>query len=155
VKVGAIDIGDWARVQPFMAPGLDFYGMDLYFGTSSLTQSPSAALSEWLDQVVNAITPYGGTDASISVCECNLNISGDDLQQLDPLRAAYFFEAAKWVWGQPNQSTRGFLCFWNGSGTLGGDFVTGNNGVATRASLTAIANQDWSNPNNYPEPVYS
>jgi hypothetical protein len=157
VKVGAIDIGDWNRVQPFMAPGLDFYGMDLYYGTSTLTQNPTNALNNWL---TNACAGYGAVDstgantASISICECNLNISGDTLQQLDPLRAAYFYTAAKWVWGEPTQSTRSFLCFWDGSGTLGGNFVPGNNGVQQRASLEAIAIQDWSNPNGYPEPAY-
>ena len=30
--IGAVDIGSWDAAVPWMAPGLDFYGIDLYFG---------------------------------------------------------------------------------------------------------------------------
>jgi hypothetical protein len=153
--IGAVDIGSWDVAVPWMAPGLDFYSIDLYFGNF---HNPCDVLNEWDLHVrvgTGGSAPHGAPGATISVCECNLNIDGDDLQQLDPLRAAYFYTAAKWVWRQPNTGTRSFLCFRGGSGNLGGPFVTGNNGTATRAELAAIGSQDWTNPHGYPEPVFN
>jgi hypothetical protein len=137
--VGAVDIGDWARASPYMAPGLDFYGIDLYHKQFS---DPTVPLEEWRQHVYGTSTIAAHSpNATISVCECNCDLDAD--------RACYFYTTAKWVWNQTNRGARSFLCFWNGPFELGGCWPPG---PAAIAQLKRIGNQDYSNPDGCPEP---
>jgi hypothetical protein len=140
--VGAIDIGGfYDRAKAFMAPGLDFYGIDLYQG---LEADGVARLNEW-DYWVRE-QGYGAPGATVSVTECNCSD--------DSLRAAYFSKAANWVAHQTNKGARSFLTFWNGSGGLGGPFFSyssncfpgdyaGEAHANTINCLKDIGNQDY------------
>lgn len=131
--VGGIDIGNWSKVQPWMAPNLDFYGIDLYSGNFP---DPLVPLEEWKDHVYGTSTiPAYSPNATIAVCECNCT---DDCD-----RPNYFYQAANWVWNQTNRGARSFLTFWNGTGNLGGCWPPG---FDTLAELRRIGNQDYSNP---------
>lgn len=137
--VGAVDIGDWAHASPWMAPGLDFYGMDLYHKNFS---NPTVPLEEWRAHVYGTPTLAAHSpNATIAVCECNCDVDAD--------RACYFYTTAKWVWNQTNRGARSFLCFWNGDGDMGGCWPPG---PAAIAQLKRIGNQDYSNPDGCPEP---
>jgi hypothetical protein len=113
VAIGAIECGNgasgggWTRCQPYMAPGLDFYGFDLYHKNYA---DPVAALDFWCEQVVT--NHYGAPGATIAVCECNCEKESD--------RPSYFQKTANWLWNQPNKGTTCFLTFWNPTGTMSG-----------------------------------
>jgi len=126
--VGAVDIGHWATASPWMAPNLDFYGMDLYHATFS---DPIQGLDEWKTPVYGGYSP----NATIAVCECNCD---DDSQ-----RAEYFFEEAYWVWSQENRDARSFLTFWDGTGDMGGCWPPG---PAAVAELKRIGYQSYCSP---------
>lgn len=132
VAVGGIDIGNWSKVEPWMAPNLDFYGIDLYFDNFN---DPCTPLEEWQQHVYygTSTTPAHSPNATIAVCECNCSCDYD--------RAAYFQEAASWVWNQTNRGARSFLTFWNGTGNLGGCWPPG---CDTIDELMRIGNQDYS-----------
>jgi hypothetical protein len=134
--IGAIEIGDWDDASEWMAPGLDFYGMDLYQGNFS---DPTVPLEQWREQVYGTSTVAGySPNATISVCECNCSPAnqGD--------RPCYFYQAANWVWNQSNRGARSFLCFWGGTGGLGGPWVPTD--CATIAELANIGSQNYSSP---------
>jgi hypothetical protein len=121
--------GGWKRVQPFMAPNLDFYGNDLYF---THYPDPVKALQGWWDGFVGSgYSP----NATIAVTECNAHMESD--------RPCFFYNAAKWVWNQQNRGARSFLCFWNGPGNLGGPWDPCD--LATIEVLTNIGLGDYTN----------
>lgn len=132
--VGGIDIGNWSHVQPWMAPNLDFYGIDLYFTNFP---DPIVPLEEWREHVygISSLAAYS-PNATIAVCECNCTDDSD--------RPCYFYKTANWVWNQTNRGARSFLTFWNGTGNLGGCWSSA--GPGTIAELNRIGNQDYSNP---------
>jgi hypothetical protein len=137
--VGAVDIGDWARAAPWMAPGLDFYGMDLYHKDFC---DPTVPLEEWREHVYGTVNLSAHSpNATIAVCECNCDNDGD--------RPYYFQQAASWVWNQTNRGARSFLCFWNGSGNMGGCWPPS---TATQDELRRIGNGDYSVGNLTPNP---
>ncbi|HEY2393376.1 MAG TPA: hypothetical protein VGK22_19535 [Candidatus Angelobacter sp.] len=138
--IGAVDIGHWNDAVPWMAPGLDFYAMDLY---EAQFPDPSAVLNGWDYQV--RLQGHGAPGATVAVAECNSHI--------DSHRECYFYTAAKWVWNQTNRGARSFLTFWNGDGTLGGCWSTAGPGTITE--LTNIGSQDYTNPGGCPEPYFN
>jgi hypothetical protein len=133
---GAIECGNgnpnggWAYVQPFMAPGLDFYGNDLYRGNYS---DPVSALDAW---EAGAVTSGYSPNATIAVTECNCHD--------ESFRPCFFYHTANWVWNQKNRGARSFLCFWGGSGSLGGPWDPSD--TATINELINIGNGNYSNP---------
>lgn len=138
--VGAVDIGHWDDAVPWMAPGLDFYAMDLY---EAQFPDPSAVLNGWDYQV--RLQGHGAPGATVAIAECNSHI--------DSNRECYFYQAAKWVWNQTNRGARSFLTFWNGDGTLGGCWSSAGPGTITE--LKNIGNQDYLNPAGCPEPYFN
>src|SRR5262249_27848902 len=64
--VGAVDIGLWNDAVPFMAPGLDFYAIDLY---EEKFPDPSAVLNGWDYQV--RLQGHGAPGATTAIAECN------------------------------------------------------------------------------------
>jgi len=132
--VGAIDNTTWNT--NWMPPGLDFYGMDVYYDDDC---DPTVPLNKWAGHVYTE--GYGATNATISVCECNASEETN--------RPSYFYEAANWVWNQAHNGPRCFLTYW---GTepghpLSGPFLT--NDIPTITELDNIANQNYSAPPSY------
>jgi hypothetical protein len=131
--VGAIENTTWN--SNWIPPGLDFYGMDVYYDDDC---DPTVPLNKWAEHVYTQ--GYGATNATVSVCECNASEETN--------RPCYFYEAANWVWTQAHNGPRCFLTYW---GTepghpLSGPFVT--NDLPTITELNSIANQNYSAPAN-------
>lgn len=132
--IGAIEIGQWSFASEWMAPGLDFYGMDLYQGNFS---DPIEPLEQWREQVYGSSSVEGySPDATIAICECNCRTAQESL------RPCFFSKAANWVWNQSNRGARSFLCFWGGTQGLGGPWDPSDH--ATITELAKIGNQDYS-----------
>ena len=127
--VGAVETPDWTKNQPWMAPGLDFYGIDMYQRDEP---DPTTTLSEWEGHVLT----YGSPHATVAVCECNASRKG--------LRPCYFYETANWLANQKRKGPSCFLTYWNPTGKLSGPWLT--NDPPTIDELKNIGNGDYTNP---------
>ncbi len=126
------------RCQPYMMPGLDFYGQDLYRKNFC---DPTEPLKAW-DKAFGSGSKYtpsnAASTATIAVCECNCETSS--------FRADYFNKAAFWLWNQTNKGARCFLTFWNYNQgpNESGPWLPAD--TATIAALKAIGNGQYSDP---------
>jgi hypothetical protein len=133
-----------SHCQPWMSPGLDFYGNDLYYSNYAI--APDTVLAKW-DEVFGSGSTYtlNGSPslATIAVCECNVSQNTTNWRDLRP---AYFNRAAYWLWNQKNRNARCFLTYWRYDGVIGesGPWNTSNTGGI--AALQAIGSGSYSNP---------
>lgn len=132
---GSTDYGV-SRCAPFMMPGLDFYGQDLYRNNFSDPTKPLAAWDMHFGSG-STYTPSGAkSKATIAVCECNC--------ENPAFRPNYFTATAYWLWHQKNKGARCFLTFWNYGCKKNESGPWLPDDAATIAALQTIGNGEYS-----------